>query len=141
MQEINKDENNSAALNDSKKNTKSKSVRNQIDLNSHDLYLNRELSLIEFQKRVLTEAQNPKQPLLERLKFCSILSSNLDEFFMIRVAGLKSQVANDVVELSYDGMTPESQLKEIRRQLIPLYKKQEVIIREEIFPQLAKNGL
>jgi polyphosphate kinase len=110
-------------------------------LSSHDLYFNRELSLIEFQRRVLTEAENPKQPLLERLKFCSILSSNLDEFFMIRVAGLKSQVAGDVVEISYDGMTPNAQLKEIRKRLLPIYKKQESIIRDQIMPELAKNGI
>lgn len=110
-------------------------------LNANNLYFNRELSLIEFQRRVLTEAENPSQPLLERLKFCAILSSNLDEFFMIRVAGLKSQVAGDVVELSYDGMTPKAQLKEIRKRLIPIYKKQEQIIKEQIFPELAKNGI
>lgn len=110
-------------------------------LSASELYFNRELSLIEFQRRVLSEAENPKQPLLERLKFCAILSSNLDEFFMIRVAGLKSQVSGDVVELSYDGMTPKAQLKEIRRRLIPIYKKQEQIVRDQIFPELAKNGI
>jgi polyphosphate kinase len=110
-------------------------------LTSHDLYFNRELSLIEFQRRVLSEAENPNQPLLERMKFCAILSSNLDEFFMIRVAGLKSQVAGDVVELSYDGMTPTAQLKEIRKRLLPIYKMQENIIKEQIFPELAKNGI
>ncbi|GAB1371486.1 polyphosphate kinase 1 [Candidatus Kapaibacterium sp.] len=116
---------------------KSKSM----SLNSHEFYFNRELSLIEFQKRVLSEAENPKQPLLERLKFCAILSSNLDEFFMIRVAGLKSQVSNEVVELSYDGMTPKDQLAEIRKQLIPLYKKQEIIVKNHIIPELEKNGI
>ncbi len=110
-------------------------------LTAHNLYFNRELSLIEFQRRVLSEAENPSQPLLERLKFCAILSSNLDEFFMIRVAGLKSQVAGDLVELSYDGMTPQAQLKEIRKRLIPIYKRQEQIIKEQIFPELAKNGI
>jgi polyphosphate kinase len=87
---------------------KTKNNNKHLSLDSHDLYFNRELSLIEFQRRVLNEAENPKQPLLERLKFCAILSSNLDEFFMIRVAGLKSQVSGDVVELSYDGMTPKA---------------------------------
>lgn len=120
---------------------KKKVENNSKSLTSHDLYFNRELSLIEFQRRVLSEAENPKQPLLERLKFCSILSSNLDEFFMIRVAGLKSQIAGDVVELSYDGMTPKDQLAEIRKRLIPIYKKQESIIKDTIFPELAKNGI
>ncbi len=110
-------------------------------LTSHEFYFNRELSLIEFQRRVLSEAEDMKHPLLERLKFCCILSSNLDEFFMIRVAGLKSQVAGDVVELSYDGMTPEKQLKEIRKQLVPIYEKQASILNEQIFPELQKNGI
>ena len=120
---------------------KAKNNNKHLSLDSHDLYFNRELSLIEFQRRVLNEAENPKQPLLERLKFCAILSSNLDEFFMIRVAGLKSQVSGDVVELSYDGMTPKAQLKEIRKQLLPIYKKQEQIVRDQIFPELVKNGI
>lgn len=106
-----------------------------------DLFFNRELSLIEFQRRVLSEAENPKQPLLERLKFCAIVSSNLDEFFMIRVAGLKSQVAGDIVELSYDGMTPKNQLIEIRKRLLPIYKKQEEIVLNNVFPDLEKNGI
>lgn len=120
---------------------KTKNSNKHHSLDSHDLYFNRELSLIEFQRRVLVEAENPKQPLLERLKFCAILSSNLDEFFMIRVAGLKSQVSGDVFELSYDGMTPKAQLKEIRKQLLPIYKKQEQIVRDQIFPELVKNGI
>ncbi len=110
-------------------------------LTSHGFYFNRELSLIEFQRRVLSEAEDKRHPLLERLKFCCILSSNLDEFFMIRVAGLKSQVAGEVVELSYDGMTPKNQLKEIRKQLLPIYKKQEEILNEQIFPELEKNDI
>ncbi|MFA7627398.1 MAG: polyphosphate kinase 1 [Candidatus Kapaibacterium sp.] len=124
-------------LKKSSKNTNNKSK----SLSSHELYFNRELSLIEFQRRVLSEAENPEQPLLERLKFCAILSSNLDEFFMIRVAGLKSQVAGDVVELSYDGKSPVEQLKHIRNNLIPIYKQQEIILKEQIFPELAKNGI
>lgn len=75
---------------------KQKDVNTKKKLTSHGFYFNRELSLIEFQRRVLSEAEDKKHPLLERLKFCCILSSNLDEFFMIRVAGLKSQVAGKV---------------------------------------------
>jgi polyphosphate kinase len=118
-----------------------KKKKEKLSLDSHDYYFNRELSLLEFQKRVLSEAENPKQPIMERLKFCAILSSNLDEFFMIRVAGLKSQVSSDVVELSYDGMTPQDQLNEIRKQLLPLYKRQEQIVRDNVFPELEKNGI
>lgn len=116
-------------------------IANPNDLNAYENFINRELSLIEFQRRVLHEAEDLKHPLLERLKFAAILSSNLDEFFMIRVAGLKSQVASDVVDLSYDGMTPRDQLLEIRRRLLPIYKKQEDLLRKEIFPEMEKNEI
>ena len=78
-----------------------------IDLDDPHLFINRELSMLEFQRRVLEEAQDEKNPLLERIKFLSILGSNLDEFFMIRVAGLRQQVAAGVNEPPADGMTPE----------------------------------
>ena len=115
----------------------------QQDINfySPEYYFNRELSLLEFNSRVLREAEDPSNPLLERLKFTSILSSNIDEFFMIRVAGLKSQVAAGVEELSYDGKTPREQLFEIRRRLLPLYKRQEKVLMEEILPQLENHGI
>ena len=74
------------------------------------LYLNRELSWLEFNRRVLHEALDPRTPLLERLKFLGIFSSNLDEFFQVRVAGLKQQLAAGIVERTADGMTPEDQL-------------------------------
>lgn len=105
------------------------------------LFFNRELSLIEFNKRVLAEAESPEHPLLERLKFITIFSSNQDEFFMIRVAGLKNQKQAGVVELSADGMTPQEQLKEIRKRLIPLYEKQTKILLEDIIPALEKEGI
>ena len=81
---------------------------------------NRELSQIEFYRRVLEEALDPTQPPLERLKFLSIFSENLDEFFMIRVSGLQETLAENVTELSPDGMGPVEQLKEIRARLVPL---------------------
>lgn len=111
------------------------------ELRSPSNYFNRELSLIEFNKRVLREAQDLSHPLLERLKFACIFSSNLDEFFLIRVAGLKSQISANVVELSYDGMTPMEQLLEIRKRLIPLYKEQEDILMNDIIPSLEKHGV
>ncbi|MCK5741087.1 MAG: polyphosphate kinase 1, partial [Chlorobi bacterium] len=114
---------------------------NDIDLNSKKLFLNRELSLIEFNKRVLAEAMCEDHPLLERLKFISILSSNLDEFFMIRVAGLKRQVAAGVVDLTFDGMTPQEQLDEIRLRLDPLYKQQESIFMDKLLPALEHEGI
>lgn len=122
-----------------KANSKEKS--DQIDLLNPKYFLNRELSLLEFNHRVLLEAKNKKHPLLERLKFAVILSSNLDEFFMIRVAGLKSQLAEGIMELSYDGKTPAKQLYEIRKKLLGLYALQEEILMNEIFPEMEQNDI
>src|SRR5437868_5551906 len=79
------------------------------------LLFNHELGLLEFYRRVLEEALDDTQPLLERLKFLSIFSSNLDEFFMIRVSGLKEASDEGVTKPSPDGMTPGEQLKLIRK--------------------------
>lgn len=116
-------------------------IKTEIDLNNPKYYLNRELSMIEFNRRVLLEAADTSNPLLERLKFAIIFSSNLDEFFMIRVAGLKNQICEGVVDLSYNGMTPIQQLKEIKSRLIPLYEQQEQILIKDILPLLRQNGV
>ncbi len=113
----------------------------EINYTNPEYYINREISLIEFNRRVINEAMDKSHPLLERLKFVAILSSNLDEFFMIRVAGLKSQIAAGVNELSYDGKTPFQQLNEIRDKLIELYILQEKIWLEDIVAELEKNGI
>lgn len=105
------------------------------------LLFNRELSWLEFNRRVLEEALNPSQPLLERLKFLSIFSSNLDEFFMIRVSGLKEQMDEKVAELSPDGMTPEEQLKEISSRLRPMVAEQTHCLTEDLLPALAAEGI
>jgi polyphosphate kinase len=102
---------------------------------------NRELSLLEFHKRVLEEALDESNPLLERLKFLSIFSTNIDEFFMIRVSGLKEEIDEDVTDLSPDGMTAEEQLKEIRRRLLPLIEIQTNCLTEELLPQLDAAGI
>ncbi len=116
-------------------------VDENADLESPEYYFNRELSFLEFNRRVINEAKNPEMPLLERLKFCAILSSNLDEFFMIRVAGLKGQIADGLNELSINGMTPREQLKEIHHELLSLHKTQEHILLKDVFPGLQKHGI
>src|SRR5262245_16123625 len=85
-----------------------------LDLDSPEYYINRELSLLNFQHRVLEEARDERNPLLERVKFMAILGSNLDEFFMVRVAGLKQQIAAGVHDISQDGLTPKAQLAAVR---------------------------
>jgi polyphosphate kinase len=102
---------------------------------------NRELSQIEFYRRVLEEALEPTEPLLERLKFLSIFSENLDEFFMIRVSGLQETSASKVDKLSPDGMSQADQLKEIRARLVPLVEEHSRCLREDVLPALAAAGV
>jgi len=85
-------------------------IPRDIDLGAPELYLNRELTWLRFNRRVLAEAQNNGIPLLERLKFLAITSSNMDEFFMKRIGGLKQQIAAGVHQLTVDGRTPEQQV-------------------------------
>lgn len=124
-----------------KKTTISKRRKQDIDLSDESYYFNRELSWIEFNRRVLEEAEDPTHPLLERLKFLSIFSTNLDEFFMIRVAGLQEQIYSGVTELSSDDMTPNEQMREVRARLMPLYKRQSVIWRKQVKPSLSREGV
>ena len=105
-----------------------------------ELYFNRELSLLEFHGRVLEEALNEQNPLLERLKFLSIFSSNLDEFFMIRVSGLKEEMEHEV-EISADGLTPAQQLAKVRERILVLVDQQARALREQVLPQLAQTGI
>ncbi|HLL77735.1 MAG TPA: polyphosphate kinase 1, partial [Pyrinomonadaceae bacterium] len=102
---------------------------------------NRETGWLEFNRRVLEEALDDAHPLLERLKFLSIFSSNLDEFFMVRVSGLKEEVEEEVTEPSPDGLTPAEQLKEISVRLRPMIAGQMRCLREDVLPKLAAEGI
>lgn len=103
--------------------------------------INRELSWMEFNSRVLDEALDPSQPLLERLKFLSIFSTNLDEFFMVRVSGLQEQLEANPMALSPDGLTPATQLRQIAERLRPLLKVQMRCLRKQILPGLEAYGV
>ena len=123
-----------------KSTTNSGSVIELADLDDSELYLNRELSLLLFQRRVLEEAEDKKNPLLERVKFLSILGSNLDEFFMIRVAGLAAQLDAGTAEAGADGLGPRAQLVAIRREVKRLLKDSHRCL-EKLLPLLGEQGI
>jgi polyphosphate kinase len=112
-----------------------------VDLHHPSLYLNRELSWLEFNRRVLHEAEAARTPLLERLKFAAIFSSNLDEFFQVRVAGLRRQCAAGVSERTADGMKPEEQLRAIAVVVDELTRRHYRVLMEEVLPGLADHGV
>src|SRR5438477_1611383 len=104
-------------------------------------FINRELSWLEFNRRVLEEAQDATQPLIERVKFMTIFSNNLDEFFEIRVAGIKQQIASETSDIGPDGMTPTETFNAIQRLAHELAATQYEFWNAELMPALAKNGI
>src|ERR1041385_7113830 len=104
-------------------------------------FINRELNWLEFNQRVLDEAMDPTTPLLERLKFFCITSSNLDEFFEVRVAGIKQQMERDVVERGIDGVTASQTFHAISQRVQALVKQQCTCWCDQLRPALAQHGL
>jgi polyphosphate kinase len=112
-----------------------------LDTGDSKLFINRELSWLEFNDRVLAEARDASLPLYERLKFLAIFASNLDEFFMVRVAGLKQQITGGVEETPADGMLPGEQLAAIRERARAMVAEEYRLWREEVTPLLAARGV
>ncbi len=112
-----------------------------IELTNPNLYINRELSHINFNRRVLNEAFNRDNPLLERVKFLAIFSSNMDEFFMVRVSGLKQQIHLGITNTPPDGLTPREQLVSIYRVVTELFGQATRCWNEELYPELKKEGI
>jgi len=104
-------------------------------------YLNRELSWLDFNARVLEEARDPRVPLLERLKFLAIFSTNLDEFYMVRVAGLRRKVTVGSVQYPPDPLAPQEQLDAIRTRVVGLLARRQEVLQEQLLPALAARGV
>src|SRR5262249_36927627 len=110
-------------------------------LDDSRLYFNRELSLLSFQYRVLEEAEDPKNPLLERFKFLSIVGSNIEEFFMVRVAGLKHQLEAGTVIAGPDGLPPSHQLMAIRGEASELFERAYRCLNQTLLPALKQESI
>src|SRR5687767_8686064 len=104
-------------------------------------WINRELSWLEFNARVLAEARDVRVPLLERLKFLAIFSTNLDEFYMVRVAGLRRRVAAGAVPYGPDTLSPSEELDAIRTRTRELLKKRRAVLRDDLLPALESRGI
>src|SRR5436190_22769750 len=104
-------------------------------------FINRELSWLEFNRRVLEEAQDATQPLIERVKFLTIFSSNLDEFFEIRVAGIKQQIESETSEVAADGLSPTETFNRIEKIVRELVAAQYALWKNELMPALAEKGI
>src|SRR6195952_4456926 len=111
------------------------------DLQDPALYYNRELSWVQFNERVLELAEDVSVPLLERVKFCAIFSSNLDEFFMVRVAGLHDQIDAGIEKPLQDGRTPRETIEAIRRIVREQASRQSRLLNRDLRPALAEHGI
>src|SRR5687768_5029521 len=112
-----------------------------VDLDDPGLYFNRELSWLQFNARVLELAEDASVPLLERVKFCAIVSSNLDEYFMVRVAGLHDQIDAGIETPLQDGRTPSETIGEIRETVRDHLTRQATVLERELRPELAEHGI
>src|SRR5215211_3668258 len=112
-----------------------------VNVSSPSLYINREISLLEFQRRVLEEALDERNPLLERLKFLAIFGSNMDEFFMVRVSGIRKQVEARIMEVFPDGLTPPEVLAAARKVSHELYGTALHFFNRKLLPKLDKEGV
>ncbi|NES74669.1 MULTISPECIES: polyphosphate kinase 1 [unclassified Okeania] len=121
--------------------TESAETKAEKNFSDPQYYFNREFSWLEFNRRVLSEGLDPRTPLLERLKFLGIFSSNLDEYFMVRVAILKKQIEAEVNKLTPDGRTPQKQLDGINQRLLPMVSLQHQFFEKTLRPELVKNGI
>jgi polyphosphate kinase len=113
----------------------------RINLSDPSLYVNRELSWLGFNERVLAQAQDERHPLLDRVRFVAISETNLDEFFMIRVAGLQQQVAAELPNPVPDGMTPEEQLNRISEHTKNFFAEQRAALEKDLLPALREEGI
>src|SRR6266404_637990 len=111
------------------------------DLSDPAYFINRELSWLEFNRRVLEEAQDATQPLIERVKFLTIFSGNLDEFFEIRVAGIKQQIESETSDVGPDGLSPTETFNAIQRTVSEMVATEYALWKEDLTPLLAKNGI
>ncbi len=116
-------------------------AQNAPDPPPHREFLNRELTWLEFNRRVLHEALDPRTPLLERLGFLAIFNSNLDEFYQKRVGGLKRQIQAGITTRTLDGLSPKEQIRAIRDMILPMLRQQAGVYRDTLRPALAEHGV
>ena len=116
-------------------------VERKINISHPTYFINRELGMLAFQERVFEEAKDNQNPLLERTKFLAFVGLNIDEFFMVRVGGLKMQIKAGVTSLSIDGKTPAEQLALIRKSAYSLMTKARKHFKEALLPELNEAGI